>query len=74
MLVLSRKVGQRIVIDENVTIVINKVSGNRVSLGIEAPEDVHIMRGELKQIRDEFATPAAGTVDEVKGFEMVLEA
>ena len=55
MLVLSRKPGQKLVIDDRITIVINKIVGNRVSLGIEAPDDVHIMRGELKAIVDEFA-------------------
>ena len=54
MLVLSRKVGQRLVIDENITIVINRIAGNRVQLGIEAPTDVHIMRGELDKIRRQF--------------------
>ena len=54
MLVLSRKVGQRLVINDNITIVINRIAGNRVSIGIEAPNDVHIMRGELDKIRREF--------------------
>ena len=55
MLVLSRKVGQKLVIDDNITIVINRIAGNRVSIGIEAPKEVHIMRGELDKIRREFA-------------------
>jgi carbon storage regulator CsrA len=49
MLVLSRKVGQRVVIDGRITLVINQISGNRVAVGIEAPDDVHIIRGELKR-------------------------
>ena len=47
MLVLSRKVGDRIVINEKITVVINHISGKRVSLGIEAPQNVEILRGEL---------------------------
>lgn len=54
MLVLSRKVGQEIVIDENIRIVIQRVSGNRVSIGIDAPESVHVLRGELHNIRGQF--------------------
>ena len=54
MLVLSRKAGQKLVIDDNITIIIQRISGNRVSIGIEAPDDVHIMRGELERIRREF--------------------
>lgn len=55
MLVLSRKVGQRLVINDNITVVINRIAGNRVQIGIEAPRDVHIMRGELDKIRREFS-------------------
>ena len=57
MLVLSRKVGQRIVIGDNITLVVNRVAGNRVTLGIEAPDDVHIMRGELEHHQREFEVP-----------------
>lgn len=56
MLVLSRKVGQRIVIDNRIEIVINRVAGNRVSIGIEAPKEVPILRGELQEIRDAFSS------------------
>ncbi len=47
MLVLSRKVGERLVIGDNITVVINRIAGNRVTIGIEAPGDVRIVRGEL---------------------------
>lgn len=47
MLVLSRKVGERLVIGDNITVVINRIAGNRVTIGIEAPSDVRIVRGEL---------------------------
>lgn len=50
MLVLSRKVGQEIVIGDNITVVVNKIQGNRVTLGIEAPDDVNIYRGELEPL------------------------
>ena len=47
MLVLSRKVGETIEIDGQIKIQIVKLNGNRVRVGIEAPNDVHILRGEL---------------------------
>jgi carbon storage regulator CsrA len=50
MLVLSRKVGQEIFIGDNVRITVTKVSGNRVTLGVEAPDHVRILRGELQPI------------------------
>lgn len=51
MLVLSRKVGERLIIGDNITVVINRVAGNRVTLGIEAPIHVKIIRGELDDFR-----------------------
>lgn len=48
MLVLSRKEGERLVIGDNITIVVSKINGNRVSIGIEAPREVRIVREELQ--------------------------
>lgn len=47
MLVLSRKEGEKLVIGDNITLVVSKICGNRVTLGIEAPVDVKVFRGEL---------------------------
>lgn len=55
MLVLSRKVGERVVIGNGIVIVVKRVSGQRVTFGIEAPHDVKIIRGELEV----FETPPA---------------
>ncbi len=48
MLVLSRKVGEKLVIDGNITVEIVKIKGNRITLGLLAPADVKILRGELQ--------------------------
>lgn len=47
MLILSRKVGESIVIGPNVTLVVQRISGGRVSIAIEAPRSVVVLRGEL---------------------------
>jgi carbon storage regulator CsrA len=47
MLVLSRKQNDEILIGDGVCIKVVGVSGNRVRLGISAPADVVIRRGEL---------------------------
>ncbi|MFN8855661.1 MAG: carbon storage regulator [Planctomycetaceae bacterium] len=47
MLVLSRKIGDRIVIDGGIEVVVLAVEGGRVRLGIAAPRDCQIVRGEL---------------------------
>ncbi len=49
MLVLSRKVGEKLVIDGNITVEIVRIQGNRITLGLVAPADVKILRGELNQ-------------------------
>ncbi len=52
MLVLSRKVGERLVIGEDIVLVVNRVAGNRVVLAIEAPSSVRIVRGELAPLAE----------------------
>lgn len=47
MLVLSRKVGEKIVIDGDIVITVVGIEGNRVRIGIEAPSEVGIRRSEL---------------------------
>lgn len=47
MLVLSRKVGERIQVGDKITITVVKVSGGNVRIGIDAPHEWPIMRGEL---------------------------
>jgi carbon storage regulator CsrA len=47
MLVLSRKVGEQIVIDGDIVLTVVEVSGNRIRLGITAPRDKAVVRGEL---------------------------
>ena len=47
MLVLSRKPGERIVIDDRITVTVLKVRGNQIRLGIEAPKEIPIKREEL---------------------------
>ena len=60
MLVLSRKVGQKIVLGDQVTITINRISGGRVSLGITAPPGVRVVRSELAPLE----SPPPGVADE----------
>lgn len=48
MLVLSRKKNQTIVIDSQIEVEVLQVKGNTVRLGIKAPNDVKILRGELQ--------------------------
>ena len=48
MLVLSRKQSQQVIIDGQIKIEVLKIKGNTVRLGISAPANVKVLRGELK--------------------------
>ena len=54
MLVLSRKIGEKIHVGKDITIEVRRVAGNRVTLAVEAPREVRILRGELKDAAEEF--------------------
>ncbi len=47
MLVLSRKINEEIVIGDNIKVTVLKLKGNTVRIGIEAPNDVRVLRAEL---------------------------
>jgi carbon storage regulator len=47
MLVLSRKKNESIVINDDITIVVTEIQGDKVRLGIEAPREVAVDRHEI---------------------------
>ena len=47
MLVLTRKLGETIVIDDNIVIKVIDIHGKQIRLGIEAPMEIGIYRGEI---------------------------
>lgn len=49
MLVLSRKVGQSIVIGGGIRLTITAIHGNQTRVGIEAPKEITILRDELSR-------------------------
>ena len=61
MLVLTRKLQEKITIAGNITVTVLRVKGQTVRIGIEAPRDVRVVRGELpmKATEDTPASPEA---------------
>jgi carbon storage regulator len=49
MLVLTRKTGEAIVIDDNIKITIVQIKGKQVRIGVEAPKETKIHREEIYQ-------------------------
>ena len=51
-LILSRRTGESIVIDEKITITVIALEGGTARISIEAPREVNIRRGELQRLSD----------------------
>ncbi len=58
MLVLSRKLGEKIFVGENVVITVVDIDRGKVRLGVEAPRDVPVFREELLPGRPKEQTDA----------------
>jgi carbon storage regulator len=60
MLVLSRKKNESIVINDDITIVVVEIRGDKVRLGVEAPKEVPVHRREVFDAIRRNAAAAAG--------------
>jgi len=67
MLVLSRKVGEQIVIDDNIVVTVLQLKGKRVQIGILAPSHVNIRREELSVHTDNTSREMVGSSEESAG-------
>lgn len=67
MLVLSRKVGERIHIGDQIMVEVRRIAGNRVTLALKAPRDVRILRGELEKAATEFRDEPATACSDDRG-------
>jgi carbon storage regulator CsrA len=63
MLVLTRKLQQQIRIGDQITVTILRVKGHTVRIGIEAPRDVRVVRGELPPKGDDAETTEATVIE-----------
>lgn len=70
MLVLSRKKGESIVVNDNITVTVVEIKGDKVRLGITAPDSVPVDRQEVRErkltgkptgAKEEVAPPVVST-------------
>lgn len=54
MLVLTRRKDEEILINGNISVKVLSVKGNRVRLGVEAPDDVQVNRAEVQKFLGQF--------------------
>jgi carbon storage regulator CsrA len=57
MLVLTRKLQEKICIGNDITVTVLRVKGQQVRIGIEAPRDIRVIRGELPPMVDDPKQP-----------------
>ncbi|NCT92664.1 carbon storage regulator CsrA [Cellulomonas sp. APG4] len=64
MLVLSRRVGERLVIGDNIVITVIDVRSDGVRIGIDAPREVQVNRAEVLEAVEKANAAAAAAADD----------
>ena len=74
MLVLTRKTGESIVIGNHVRVTVLEMQGRQIRLGIEAPGEIPVHRGEVyERIKDENELAAMAGADELRALTRALK-
>ena len=75
MLILTRKIGESIAIDDNIKIRVVKIKGKQVRLGIEAPRETKIHREEVYQsIQDQNTESAQASTDKSRAVSDLIKS
>lgn len=67
MLIIARRKGQRILIGDDVEVIVTELSKGVVKLGIVAPTSRTILRGETKDVADANRAAAGSSLDQLPG-------
>ena len=74
MLVLTRKAGESIVIGSDIRVTVLEMQGRQIRLGIEAPSDVSVHRGEVyERIREENELASNADKNQLKSLNAALK-
>lgn len=66
MLVIRRRIGEKLLIGDDIELEIIEASGGRVRLGIQAPRHIPVLRGEVRMTRMENSQAATLTGSQVQ--------
>lgn len=65
MLILTRKIGQSFQIGDNIKITVTELSGDKVKIGIEAPQEFRVLREELCKTVESNQAAAVGASGDI---------
>lgn len=70
MLILTRKLNEKVVIGDGIVVSVVELRGDQVKLGIEAPRSVKVFRQEVYEAIQEENRRAAGSAMELPGLQL----
>jgi carbon storage regulator len=74
VLILTRRVGESVMIGDEVAVTVLRVKGNQVRLGVNAPKSISVQREEIFQRIKREAGQAASSGENVEMIEIEIEA
>jgi carbon storage regulator len=73
MLILTRKIGQSLIIGDGIEIKVVSIDGENIKIGISAPKDVSVVRKELLEVKDENKKAALIDKSSLKKLEKLIK-
>ncbi|AGB19838.1 carbon storage regulator CsrA [Thermoanaerobacterium thermosaccharolyticum] len=73
MLILTRKIGQSLIIGDDIEIKVVSIDGENIKIGISAPKNVSVVRKELLEVKDENKKAALIDKSSLKKLEKLIK-